>query len=162
MKKSKLQQYLVYCIFVFSSCVTQKKCEQKFPSKETDSVETVISFVHDTLYKDHPEQLFSFDGPTEIIGNILSDYHHEETKGRQTAILDIHNGKITVSCKEDAYKDTIITLRKQITTTEKKTTIAPPVITYINHWYHKPLIWYFGITLLLAIGFAAGKWFKIF
>lgn len=155
-----LSKILGFCL-VLSSCATQQRCAERFPAKETDSVTTVVSYIHDTIYQEHEEEGVYFEEEGFGIDTSLY-YHHEEKKGKQTAILDIKKGKIKVTCKEDAYKDTIAFLRKQIATSEKKTTASQAAVKYIDRWYHKPLIWYFGITSLLAIGFAAGKWFKVF
>lgn len=158
--KMKLSKLLFFC-FILNSCITQEKCAERFPSKETDSVTTVVSYVHDTIYESFDEEVVEFDDVGFGLDTSLY-YHREEKKGKQTAVLDIRKGKIKVTCKEDAYKDTIAFLRKQIETTEKKTKIAPAVVKYIDRPLYKPLLYYFGITLLLAVGFAAGKWFKVF
>lgn len=156
----KLSKLLVICLFL-SGCITQEKCAERFPSKETDSVTTTISYIHDTIYESFDEEVVEFDDTGFGLDTSLY-YHREEKKGKQTAVLDIRKGKIKITCKEAAYKDTVAFLRKQIETKEKKTTIAPAVVKYIDYWYHKPLIYYFWITVLLLIGFAAGKWFKVF
>lgn len=155
-----LSKLFIFCL-VFSSCITQQKCAERFPSKETDSVTTVVSLVHDTIYESFDDEVVEFDDEGFGIDTSLY-YHREEKKGNKTAVLDIRKGKITITCRESAYKDTIAFLRKQIETTRKKTTTSPPVVKYIDRPLYKPLLYYFGITFLLAVGFAAGKWFKVF
>jgi len=156
----KLSKLLLFCL-VLSGCVTQQKCAERFPSVQHDSIVRTEKLIHDTLYKDFDEEEVNFDeGWMEM--DTAINYHHEEKKGSKTAILNIRKGKIKVTCKEEAYRDTIAFLRKQITTSEKKTIIPQAVVKYVEPWAYKPLLCYFGITSLLAIGFAAGKWFKVF
>lgn len=148
-------------IFLFASCITQQKCAERFPPKETDSVKTEIRYIPDTAHKDVPKKEFGFTVKVPGIDPSIN-YHKEEKKGNATAIVDISKGKIKVTCREDAYKATIAYLRKQITTIEKHTKVSPPKIEYRDHWDVKPLRWFFFIVMSLAVGFAAGKWFKVF
>ena len=77
-----LSKLFVFCL-ILSSCATQQRCAERFPSKETDSVKTVVSYLHDTLYKEHEQGFLYFE--KEGLGiDTLINYHHEEKKGKET------------------------------------------------------------------------------
>jgi len=119
-----------------ASCVTQKRCLQKFPPQivTKDSIivkDTVISI-----------RLVKIPIPGDSV--VLHDsipcpdvQFHKEVKspsGRTTAKVDINKGKLTVDCKVDSLNRVIDSLQIKLKTTEsyhsQVKTVEVPVVKY--------------------------------
>jgi len=138
---------------VFQGCVTQSKCERKFPPQTHDSIvykDTTI-YKRDTVYV--PAFEFGFDTIGVIPDNIT--FKHTEKKKNLTASVSIHKGKLTVTCKEDSLR-AIIETKDRIISTYKGNTEVRPVKEFIEYWWAKPcLYWFIGslVFLILWLGY---------
>lgn len=153
-----MRQLLISIVLIWglSSCVTQKRCESKFPSKDSVSTSVMykdsLVFIGDTLY---------FAGDSTVIHDSIKcpDYYKATTKGKLTSTVTIKNGKITVVCREDSLKK-ILEFERTIrtkTTSEFKSEKSKPEIVYESYWYDIMCRWGFGISLIIIIILMAGK-----
>lgn len=157
MKQTASKLLVMLTTFVsLTSCNVEKYCQERFPAKTSDSTTTVIEYVpvHDTLYLGYNELLF--DTVTEIPPNVL--IHHEEKKGRLNASFDIKKGRITFKCSEDSLAHIIDGLRKEITITQKSSSVETEK-EFVEHWYLTPLIWWFFITIAFITGMIVKKFY---
>ena len=132
------------------SCVTQKRCNERYPPVQSDSIRTWITYecIVDTVYVPSNELVFDTIGviPHEII------FHHVQTKGHLSQTIDIHNGSLVVICNEQAYKDTVEYLRQ--TLHEKDSRIEFKEVPVRDGWYNfwKMLAIVSTSLLLICIG----------
>jgi hypothetical protein len=114
---------LLFCLFTivfFMSCVTQKRCLQKFPPQIITKDSTVIK--DSTIYRD---TTITIPGDSTTIHDSLPcpdvKYHKvaKSKSGRTTATVDINNGKLTVNCKTDSLQQKIDSLKTHIRSMER-------------------------------------------
>lgn len=94
-------------------CITEKKCNERYPNQIKDSTYSMVTYVHDTVPAFSPYFAFGIDTSSEELPKDMYFHAITEHKGNK-ATIDIHNKKITVKCEVDAKNDTIFQLRKQI------------------------------------------------
>lgn len=120
-------------LLTLASCVTQKRCLQKFPPQivTKDSIVVKDTTVYVTLRDTIP-------GDSVVLHDSIpcpDVQFHKEVKspsGRTTAKVDINKGKITVDCKIDSLNRVIDSLQVKLKTTEayhsEVKTVEVPVI----------------------------------
>lgn len=112
-----------------SSCITQQKCLEKFPSKPYDSVITVVTYkdtiVHDTIL---------IPGKGVAIHDTLPcpelNYYKEVKENGMKHTVDIKNGVINTKCDSDSLMlviDNLVKQKQVVTTANKKETIVVEV-----------------------------------
>jgi len=141
---------------LLSSCITQKKCEDRFPSKDSVSTSVIykdsLVFIGDTLY---------FAGDSVVIHDSIKcpDYYKETKVGRITSTVSIKNGKLKVVCHEDSLQhilDSVITIRTK-TASEFKSEKSKPVEVFKTTKFDLFCRWGFAISLLVIVILMAGK-----
>lgn len=112
--------FFISLIIGFSSCITQKRCLQKFPPHITTKDSIVIK--DSTIYRD---TTITIPGDSVQIHDSIpcpDVLYHKEAKsktGRTTAVIDINKGKLTVNCKTDSLQHRIDSLQTKIRSLEK-------------------------------------------
>jgi hypothetical protein len=135
-----------------ASCVTQKRCLQKFPPQivTKDSIVVKDTTVYVTLRDTIPGDSVLLD---DSIPCPDVQYHKEvkSPSGRTTAKVDINKGKLTVDCKVDSLNRVIDSLQVKIKTTEayhsQVKTIEVPVVKY------KTPVWAWIMLAAIALYF---------
>lgn len=132
---------------VFSGCITQKKCSERFPiaSFEKDSTTTTIKTR--TVAVNIPGEKI------EIHDTIPCPYEYkkEVKKNNLTARVIISKGILKVDCISDSLQK-LLEVKDSIINRFRSEVKEPKEVTkFKEHWYTTPLIWYFIITLLIAI-----------
>src|SRR5215831_9699124 len=102
-----------------ASCITQKRCLQKFPPQivTKDSVVVKDTTLYVTLRDTIP-------GDSVLLHDSIpcpDVQYHKEVKspsGRTTAKVDIDKGRLTVDCKVDSLNRVIDSLQVKLKTTE--------------------------------------------
>lgn len=140
-------KYLIAFIFL-TSCITQQKCQERYPSQVKDSITTVdkIIILHDTIKEKGAVVLIHDPIPCPEL-----EYHKSITKDNLTETIDISKGVLTANCKEDSLRKIIDFQAHQISTFDDRKITAPGKDIYLMHWYDIALRWWSLITLL-AIG----------
>lgn len=135
--KNQLVKWLLILVAIlgFSSCVTQKRCLQKYPPQivTKDSI----------IYKDVIEYVSVRDtipGDSVILRDTIpcaeAEIHKEvkSSSGRTKVKVDISKGKVSIDCKTDSLIRVNDSLAVKIRTLEKyrteTKTIQVPVIKY--------------------------------
>lgn len=113
-----------------TSCITQQKCNDRFPFVTRDSIDTIETVievpVHDTVFWEPREVVIHDSLPCPEL-----EYHKEvENKGLKQTI-DIHKGILLADCKSDSLQAEInrILHGKQIVITDLKRKIETNNIT---------------------------------
>lgn len=137
-------------VLIQTGCVTQSKCEKKYPTKDSTSVvfKDKIVRIHDTAWLQPVEM--SFD--TSSIGlpeNIV--FKHTEKNGHLTSTVSINKGKLSFKCKADSLQHVIDSLVTVTDTFLFKSEKSNPVIIKENKWWVKPLVYGFFILLFLVL-----------
>lgn len=146
-----LESALIISVGVLlQSCITQQKCNDRYPPLTKDSVYVVESWCYDTVLVPMPYEELSFD-TSGVVPNSL-EFHHKQKKGHLTQTLDIKNGVIKQDCQEEAYQDTVMALRKNIREFKLLSSVSKPIVAYKTEWYDMLFRWWFLITALLLIG----------
>jgi len=158
---------LILILIVSYSCVTQKKCNQKFPSE----VITRDSIVYrtNTIIKD---SIIYIKVPIEvgtIEGNINCDSLGAQMKKvtidnkRLKMTIEVINGKLIAvsTCKEDSLQAII---QRQMTIIDslhvKATLVKDPLIKFEMKWYEQ-LFFYIGvIASLIGLFYFGIKYLK--
>jgi len=141
---------LIFSILCLAGCKMENYCAKHYPPQIHDSIQTVITYCWDTVYKVRPERVISFDTTNLFPDDIV--FHREETKDGLTAYIDINKGKLKFQCKEVELRDSIAYLKKEIATTELQTKI----IKELCERKHKTGFdsfgnWFFWFVLALAV-----------
>ena len=128
-----------FCIMLFSSgCITQKRCDSRFPCKEINSSSDSTSKQHieyvadlDSAYKLPADSsmiklLLQCDSNGQVIARELAAY--KQGKNLQVPAVKIRNNALTVTCKVDSlevykrisrhYQDKIVYRDRTITKTK--------------------------------------------
>lgn len=140
--------------FFVQSCITEKRCNERYPPKESDSIRTWVTsdcyYVHDTILGG--ELLFDTSG---VIPKVV-EYHHFKKVGHLSQMVDIKDGKLTVICNEQAYIDSLKIARQTIHEKDSREKIV--TVPLLDGWY---AFWRSGfwILLFLVLLFIAGLFF---
>ncbi len=95
-------------VAVFSSCITQQKCNERYPPKESDSVITVTVYKDTTIYVPYEvpvKELLIHDTITKCPE---LEYHSEKHENGIDLKADIHKGIFNFSAKTDPIDTTAI------------------------------------------------------
>lgn len=134
-----------------ASCITQKRCLQKFPPQivTKDSIVIKDTTVYITLRDTIP-------GDSVLLHDSIpcpDVQYHKEVKspsGRTSAKVDINKGKLTVDCKTDSLNrviDSLIKLKSAQTYHSEVTTVEVPVVKY------KTPVWAWIMLAAIALYF---------
>lgn len=144
--------FIAISVFVFSSCVTRKRCAEKFPpqivTKDSIIEKEIITYRDTTI---------TVPGDSVQIHDSIPcpDVVYKKTAtskgGKTTATVSINRGKLSVSCKTDSLRavvDSLVTVDKTREVYKTETVIHEvPVIKYkVPRW-----VWWY---ILLSIGYA--------
>lgn len=130
---------ILLAVVSLNSCITQKRCFQKFPPQVITKDSIVIKDT--TIYRD---TTIAIKGDKVTIHDTIDcpnlEYHKEvkSTTGRTLAVVDIRKNKLQVDCKTDSLNVVIKNLKTKISTLEKYHTevkiiqapAPPPKIKY--------------------------------
>lgn len=156
-------------MLLLQSCSMQKYCQENYPCKidEKDSTSTTIVVVpvHDTMWLPKEEVAFDTIIPPLIFKDSTKSFTKTKTFNRVTGSVTIKGNKLSFKCTADSLQHVIDTQQKTITTLELRRQIMQtltPKPVYLEHWYVLPLIWYFIITILMAIIYLVRVIIKIY
>lgn len=138
----------VMTIFVLNGCITQQKCNDRYPAQIIIKDSTSIKIVEKTYTVTIPsESVFIHDS----IPCPYFEYKKEVKHNNVTAKVVISKGKLTVECKSDSLEKLLHTKDSIITNFHSEVKIPKEVPAFKEHWYLKPLLWWFIISLLFII-----------
>ena len=151
---------LILIVIGLSSCITQKRCQEKYPAqvitKDTTIIRDSIITITDTVRQEG--QLIFI---TDTIPCPQLEYHKSVTKNNLTAKIDISKGKLNVDCKTDSLIKIIETqshLIKTITTHNEVK--INTVKEFVVHWYD--IVFRFLSAVLFLILLSLIFFIKIF
>ncbi len=156
MNKLKIILIVFVASVLMSSCITAKKCAERYPPQLVTKDSIVVK---DTIiFKNIPVII---KGDSIIIHDSVPcpgvQFHKEvETKSGLKAKVDFNNGKLNVECKYDSLVAVITHQAQQIRTLERykqetKTSQLPPVVKIkykVPKW-----CWVLLIINVLVLGF---------
>ena len=127
--------YFGLLFLFFQSCITQQKCNERFPPQLSDTIrttecDTILKNVHDTTYID---------------GEVIFSQRHDTIWRTQLRTM--------------VLRDTIIQ-QKTVRVVDDRTKTSPPITTFVVHWYDEMCRWIAGILLLFIAGIIVGKLLK--
>jgi hypothetical protein len=143
--------------WLFSGCITQKACNERYPTK--DSIYTIekVICVPDTLYTP-AETVYMQD---EIPCPPTAEYHKTTHRGGITESVTISKGKISVICHEDSLKRIVEDQVRTITTYQsKKAEIIKVTVEKPFPWWVTFLMWWFVGTLVMTIAYLLFLYFR--
>lgn len=146
MKRSKLL-WTIFVLIILSSCITQKKCQEKFPPKTEVIVRDSIVTVSDTIII--PSDVLFFESESPCPPQV--EYKSVVKKNGLTSTVTISKGKITQELKADSIMKVLQRERLFRLTESKEVTEK---IVYEKKWYNELFKWGFWIML--------GIWVVIF
>lgn len=147
MKNISRTGYTLYVfLLLFSSCLTEQKCAERFPPKETIIYNTHDSIICITDTIRIPFNEVSIDTSGVVPFNI--SFHETVKKNGLTETINISKGKITAICHEDSVMEVLQHERKFKITNKEETKFYPK---YIDHWYEPAALWIAGSYLLLTL-----------
>lgn len=155
MRYSKYNFWILWVLILglvlgFSSCITQKKCNDRYPPSVRDS-----TYIRDTV-------IFEVDtvrvpGETVVLRDTIPcpELNIEKTvkKNHVTASIKIKNGIIDFQCKADSLEALLNKERKERVITRIKSSVSKPVIERKSYWYD---LWFFRPFSILALIALAG------
>lgn len=146
---------ILFGAIFLTSCITQKKCNDRYPPQVRDSSYTTETLTNciDTVYK--PGETISIPGDSIPCPDLI--YHKEIKKGHLTGSVNIKNGILKFDCKSDSLEVIINTLRKEVITNRSKTEVHTGPKEYITRWYDMFCRYATGIYTLLLLGLIAGR-----
>lgn len=137
-------------LLLLASCVTQRKCFEKFPpqiiTKDSVVFKDTTIYVKQKIFI--PGDTVSF---TDTIPCPDVQYHKvvKSTSGRTTAKVDIEKGKLSVDCQVDSLNKVIDSLKVQL---QMKESYHSEVKVVEKPTYKIPA---WGYALIIAIGVVA-------
>ena len=156
-----MKKYILAAIVMvaaLSSCITQQKCNERFPLQLTDSIKT------ETVYKDvliHDTVVFMAESVSihDTLPCPELNYFKETRKNGLTESIKIFKGVITADCKQDSLQLVIDSLFKVPVTTisESKNTTQKETTNVLSKGQSFLIVcgWLFWILLLLNVGYIA-------
>jgi len=133
-----MKWYLIFLILTLGSCVTQKKCLQKFPPTET----------HDSSYVERINMV-----PVYIHGDTLDV--NTPIRCPDQEVLQVENSRLRLNIRilngklfatTEIKPDTVFVPVKEIVIKEKEVRIPKPV-----KWIPPIFKWTFGICIALVV-----------
>ena len=150
--------FLLVLIILNSGCITQRKCNERYPPSVSDStyVRDTFIMIVDTVV---------VPGETVTIRDTVPcpelNFSKTVKKNHVTAKVVIKNGKIDFECKADSLEALLNTIRKERVTTRTRSSVSKPVIELKSYWYD---VYFFRPFSILALLILAGLYLfnKIF
>jgi hypothetical protein len=146
-------------LLTLASCVTQKRCFEKFPP-QVITKDSVV-FKDTTIYV---KQKIVIPGDTVTLTDSIPcpdvKYHKvvKSPSGKTTAKVDIDKGKLTVDCQTDSLTKVIDSLRIEIKTKESyhnEVKIVEKPVTKAPAW-----VWFLLIGVAIVTVLVILKWVK--
>lgn len=144
---------LLIIIGCLTSCITQEKCNQRYPTKDSTYVKDSIICLRDTIYLE-PESFAIHD----TVSKDCPDYHHTATNGHTTATIDIKAGHLTVTCHEDSLMRIIEGQTHTLNTYRSKSAQTIREVVIKIPWYATFCIWWFVLTIICLLLFILWSW----
>ena len=151
-------------LFLLSACVTQQKCQRKYPPKliTKDSIVPRLIYVpvHDSIPVYFPPDTIRDSVPVPCKNGKVKDVDLTKENDYAKAHAYTRGGKLYLDLMQ---KDT--TIQRMFSDSiqawandhfHSETTIEPPVVKWKVHWYHKYSLWVVLIELVI-IGIRYGK-----
>lgn len=133
-----------FVLTILSSCVTEKKCQEKFPPHSEVSVRDSIVPVTDTILI--PGDVVLMESTSPCPPNVV--YRSSIKKNGLTSTVTIADGVLTQECKSDSLMKLLQRERKYRLTERKE---VKEKIVYETHWWNKLYAWCFWIFLSIWI-----------
>lgn len=151
--KHKLILMLLILSIGFTSCITERKCNTRYPTKTIEKEVTVYRdttiFVHDTLYM-VADTIKVTDTVLvdKLTGLVTSNKVYTESE-YAIAWAQVSNSKLFL---ELIQKDTAIArlIEASVEIKETNTVTIEYVNKWINHWYHDITL-FISIIVILAV-----------
>lgn len=169
----RLLVFFIGCILAMAtSCITQQKCNERFPPVSTFTSDTSTSFKDSLAHLSLIQPPKSIELRDTIHDTIhdgkypCPDYHKEQEKDGLKQTINIHNGVVTATCAEaDSLrieKDLLIK-QKQLLIKQLQTKSEPPitVTTNILKWWQEALMVGGGFFLFALLFVLVALFFKI-
>jgi hypothetical protein len=146
---------LTALILTFSSCITQRRCNQKFPPQTSTITETITETVYrDTIiYIQLPPEIITSPGDTVYINKVTGLQYSDRSILRTSFALSwaqVVNGVLRHELQQN---DTLISRAIQDAVKEKSITVetVKEAVLEINvlKWWQKVLIWVGGLSVLV-------------
>lgn len=150
---------LFFAQLFLSGCATQRRCAELWPTKDSTHIERWVTQDCEIQYVEHEGQELTFDTTIDVIPTWLN-VHKWQAIGHLSGTLDIHNGKATIDCKEQAYRDSLELERNTIHEKEFVSITSDPITIVKNAWYVSWALWLLIISLLGNITLLAILKFK--
>lgn len=140
---------IFWTLIVQTSCITQKKCNERYPAKDsTYTTETIIND-WDTVYLAGGEALIEVDSPCpEYV-----EFHQTIRKGRTSASIDISKGKLRVECNEAPLREIIKNQKHIIRTFESRKPQVVREVVMKTAWYYTFCVWWFILSMIFTLMF---------
>lgn len=157
--KGKYILFIAILVMAMSSCVTQQRCLEKFPTKDSISISSRIVYkdtlIHDTLRIPGKEVSIHDTLPCPEL-----NFHKEIKEDGLKHTIDIKNGVLNSKCEADSLKKVISILvkEKQIITDQLTIKNQPPIeVNNLTSWQEFLIVcgYLFWISWLLFAIFTA-------
>lgn len=138
---------VIWTITVQTSCITQEKCRERYPTKDSSYTREVIISDTDTMWFAE-ENYYAEDSipcPPEI------KYHKETHTGGHKITVDIDKGKLTVTCHDDSLQRIINKQRHVITSYQSKQGQVVREVVMKTAWYYTFCVWWFVLSIIFIL-----------
>ena len=151
----------VICLLIFSSCITQKKCSERFPCvKQSDTItkDSIIYIPHDSLIELPADSSYiqAYLGCVDENGNLTRDkvrlmqiIAYKSGSKVNLPDLKLHDSLLSVICKVDSSKVAIYWFEKYVNRHVKIKQVAVNVEYRLKTW-QAAFMWA-GICLSIAV-----------
>lgn len=139
---------ILLSLSLFASCITRKKCEDRFPSIVTTNtvVRDSLIYLKDTIILASDSVLIHDTIPCKEL-----EYEKQVKQGRLTSIVSIKKGVVKVKCQEDSLLR-IIELERSVKIKDtNKTTSPKELILYKTRWIDNACRLFSAIMLLFIL-----------
>lgn len=137
--------WTLFVLTILSSCVTQQRCLNKFPPQTVTIIKDSIVCVPDSILI--PGKTVTMESTSPCPPAVV--FHSEIKKNGLTSVVDIRNGVLTQTCKEDSLKHIIETERHFRNTV--KQIVLPAKEVYLTHWYDIMARWVAIVLFLIWV-----------
>lgn len=148
MKRLSKIIFFVSAIALLGSCSLHTICNERFPCVPYDSIQIKDSLIcceHDTINMPYEEAFFDTSSPCPP----QIAFHKEINNGGITGILDISDGKLRFSCKQDSLQRIINSLRHDHFVV--RSSRQPPKEIKVVPWWYKMLAWSNLLWILIIV-----------
>ncbi len=144
----------------FSSCITQEKCNERFPPivKDTSYSNKILTNCVDTIRE--PGQIITF---TDTIPcPLTAEYHKKITHNHASIQVDISKGKITATSNCDSLIRVIDSLKITTNNFREKSLLPKNIIEYRSTSFDMFCRWSALFLFLILLGFIGAKLLKFY